>query len=59
MNKQVTKKVWQVGGNGLTAIGDAGIYMVKSGDQAALIDAGTGKGHKKLFKNIKECGVSA
>ena len=57
MNKQITRKVWQVGGNGLTAVGDAGIYMVKSGDQAALIDAGTGKGYKRLFRNIKECGV--
>ena len=56
---QITKDVWQVGGDGLTAPGDAAIYMIGSGDQAALIDAGTGMGHKRLITNIETCGVSA
>ena len=53
----ITKEVWQVGGNGLTAPEDAAIYMVRSGDQAALIDAGTGREHKRLIANIKKCDV--
>jgi glyoxylase-like metal-dependent hydrolase (beta-lactamase superfamily II) len=57
MNMYITKEVRQVGGNGLTAPEDAAIYMIRSGDQAALIDAGTGKGHKRLITNIKNADV--
>ncbi|MFO8163355.1 MAG: hypothetical protein R6T98_02345 [Desulfatiglandales bacterium] len=50
---QITKEVWHVGGNGLTTPEDAAIYLIRFGDQAALIDAGTGNGHKRLITNIK------
>ena len=56
---QITKEVWQVGGDSLTDPEDAAIYMICFGEQAALIDAGTGTGHKRLIKNIEKCGVNA
>ena len=54
---QITREVWQVGGDGLTAPEDAAIYMLHFGEQAVLIDAGTGREHKRLIKNIQKCGV--
>jgi glyoxylase-like metal-dependent hydrolase (beta-lactamase superfamily II) len=45
----------QVGGMGLTDPSDAGVYLVRFGDKAALIDAGTGRGSERLTKNINEC----
>ncbi len=56
---QITKEVWQVGGDSLTAPEDAAIYMLCFEEQAALIDAGTGKGHKRLISNIEKCGINA
>ena len=56
---QITKEVWQVGGDSLTDPEDAAIYMICFGEQAALIDAGTGKGHKRLISNIEKCGINA
>jgi glyoxylase-like metal-dependent hydrolase (beta-lactamase superfamily II) len=40
---------------GLTAPSDAAVYLVRFGDKAALIDAGTGRDHPQLKKNIAEC----
>jgi glyoxylase-like metal-dependent hydrolase (beta-lactamase superfamily II) len=39
----------------LTDPSDACVYLVRFGDKAALIDAGTGRGHQRLTKNIGEC----
>jgi glyoxylase-like metal-dependent hydrolase (beta-lactamase superfamily II) len=52
---RIMKNVWQVGGEGLTAPGDAAVYLICMGNRAALIDAGTGSGHGRLVKNIAEC----
>jgi glyoxylase-like metal-dependent hydrolase (beta-lactamase superfamily II) len=49
---QVSKNVWQVGGSGLTAPEDAAIYLVRFGDDAALIDAGCGRGTQKLCTQV-------
>jgi len=56
---KITKEVWQVGGDRLTAPEDASIYMLCFEEQAALIDAGTGKGYKRLITNIERCDVNA
>ena len=56
---QITEEIWEVGGGSLTNPEDAAIYLICFGEQAALIDAGTGKGHKRLISNIKKCGVNA
>jgi hypothetical protein len=37
---KIIEDLWQVGGEGLTAPGDAAVYLVRFGRQAALIDAG-------------------
>ncbi|MCX5895960.1 MAG: MBL fold metallo-hydrolase [Proteobacteria bacterium] len=49
---QITDTIWQVGGDSMTAPGDAAIYLVAFDDKAALIDAGCGRGHGKLIQNI-------
>jgi glyoxylase-like metal-dependent hydrolase (beta-lactamase superfamily II) len=55
VTKKIRNNLWQVGGQGLTDLSDAGVYLVRFGDKVALIDAGTGRGHTKLTKNIAEC----
>ncbi|AFM24307.1 MBL fold metallo-hydrolase [Desulfomonile tiedjei] len=55
MSIKVRNNLWQVGGMELTDPSDAGIFLVRFGDKAALIDAGSGRGHSKLRKNIAEC----
>ena len=56
---QITKEVRQVGGDSLTAIEDAAIYLICFEEHSALIDAGTGKGHKRLISNIQKYGINA
>ena len=45
---KITQNLWQVGGGSLTAPEDAAVYLVRFGEQAALIDAGCGRGHQRL-----------
>lgn len=52
---QIFENIWQVGGDGLSAPGDAAIYLVSERDRAVLIDAGTGAGHGRLVENISSC----
>ena len=54
---KITKDIFQVGGNGLTAPGDAAIYLINFGRNVALVDAGCGWALGRLFKNILDCGV--
>ncbi|UCG66757.1 MAG: MBL fold metallo-hydrolase [Deltaproteobacteria bacterium] len=56
---KVTEEVWQVGGGSLTDPEDAAVYLIGFDEQAALIDAGTGKAHERLAANIEKWGVSA
>jgi len=51
----IRSNLWQVGGMELTDPSDAGVYLVRFGDKAALIDAGTGRNHSQLIKNIAAC----
>ena len=44
-----------MGGRGLTDPYDAAVYLLRFGDKAALIDAGTGRNHPQLIRNIAEC----
>ena len=48
---KIAQNLWQVGGGSLgslTAPEDAAVYLVRFGEQAALIDAGCGRGHQRL-----------
>lgn len=49
---KIIEDLWQVGGEGLTTPGDAAVYLVRFGRQAALIDAGCGPGHRRLVDNV-------
>ncbi len=55
MSIRIRNNLWQVGGGGLSDPADAAAYLVRFGDKAALIDAGSGKGHARLKKHIAEC----
>ncbi len=52
---RIKNNLWQVGGRGLTDPSDAAVYLVRCGEKAALIDAGTGRDHQALTRNIAEC----
>lgn len=47
---QVTNEIHQVGGSGLTGSEEA-IYLIRFGEEAALVDAGCGKAKERLFRN--------
>ena len=49
---EILQNLWLVGGGDLTAPEDAAIYLIRSGEQAALIDAGCGNSHERLVENI-------
>lgn len=55
MHTSIMKDLWQVGGEGLTASGDAAVYLIRCGDQAALVDAGCGRAPGALVANIDDC----
>jgi glyoxylase-like metal-dependent hydrolase (beta-lactamase superfamily II) len=52
MKMEIIKNLWQVGGGSLTAPEDAAVYLVRFGNQAALIDSGCGSAHGRLVENI-------
>jgi glyoxylase-like metal-dependent hydrolase (beta-lactamase superfamily II) len=52
---RIMDSLWQVGGMELTDPSDAAVYLVRFGDKAALVDAGSGRGHSKLRESIAEC----
>lgn len=54
---QITKEIFQVGGNHLTSPEDAAIYLVNFDEHAALVDAGGGGAQDRLLTNIQKCGV--
>ena len=57
-SQQITDDIHQVGGGNLTSPEDAAVYLVRSEDRAALVDAGCGYSQIQLFQNIEACGVS-
>jgi glyoxylase-like metal-dependent hydrolase (beta-lactamase superfamily II) len=52
---KILDPLWQVGGDDLSAAGDAAIYLVRFGPEAVLIDAGCGPGHWQVVNNIALC----
>ncbi|MBW1680218.1 MAG: MBL fold metallo-hydrolase [Deltaproteobacteria bacterium] len=55
---KIADGVFQVGGGSLTSPEDAAIYLVRSGAQAALVDAGCGGAVERLMENIRSCGIA-
>lgn len=55
--EEVCEGVWAVGGPELSASPDAAVYLVDGGGEAALIDAGTGRGADRIRDNVLATGV--
>ncbi len=55
--EKITDDILQVGGGNLTSPEDAAVYLVRSDDRAALVDAGCGYSQTRLFQNIEASGV--
>ena len=55
MVNEILENLWQVGGGDITGGGDAAVYLVRFGEKAALIDAGTGSRPAVLAANIEAC----
>ncbi|MDY6968029.1 MAG: MBL fold metallo-hydrolase [Spirochaetota bacterium] len=49
---KITSQIYQVGGSSESHPSDASIYLIKNGENAALVDAGTGRGHQQVMNNI-------
>ncbi len=57
MAMKITSEVFQVGGGHLTSPEDAAIYLIKFGQESALVDAGCGQATEKLLANVRKCGA--
>ncbi len=57
MTREICGDVFLVGSSELTDSGDCMVYLVKLGEQAVLIDAGTGRATDPLLANVKRSGV--
>lgn len=55
--RKITEEIFQVGGAGLTAPDDAAVYLIRSKEHAAVVDAGCGRSIDGLFENVASCGV--
>ncbi len=53
----ITSEIFQVGGSGLSHSSDAAVYLINSGSEAALIDAGTGSATDRILTNIESAGI--
>ena len=53
----ITREIFQVGGQGLTAPEDAAIYLIDFAGHAALVDAGAGRAQKRLLDHLATVGV--
>ena len=56
--RKITSEIFQVGGSGFTSSDDAAVYLIVQGDGAALVDAGSGRGHDRLIQAVRACGVN-
>ena len=57
MAMEITREIFEVGGGHLTSPEDAAIYLIKFGEESALVDAGCGLAMERLFANIRKCGT--
>jgi glyoxylase-like metal-dependent hydrolase (beta-lactamase superfamily II) len=54
---KITSHVSQVGGAEDSDPADAAIYLIADGGEAALVDAGTGRGTHRVLANLRRAGV--
>ena len=55
---RITSQIYQVGGSQESHPSDGSIFLITNNLEAALIDAGTGRGHDEVIKNILNLGIS-
>jgi len=55
---KITREIYLVAGEGLSAAEDAAAYLIVFGTHAAMVDAGCGWSVDRIYGNILECGVS-
>lgn len=53
----ITCEIFQVGGQELTAAEDAAIYALAFQGRAALVDAGAGRGQRRLLHHLATVGI--
>ncbi|HPQ55411.1 MAG TPA: MBL fold metallo-hydrolase, partial [Spirochaetota bacterium] len=54
---QITSNIFQVGGSSESHPSDAAVYLIIAGTEGILIDAGTGKGTRRILTNISSAGI--
>jgi len=54
---KITSNIFTIAGGSDSDSSDAMAYLVKSGHEAAVIDAGTGKATEKIIENIRNTGT--
>ena len=57
MTMKITSHICQVGGSEESHVSDASVFLIVDGREAALVDAGTGRGHNEIISNIERVGV--
>ncbi|MGA2401185.1 MAG: MBL fold metallo-hydrolase [Syntrophobacteraceae bacterium] len=57
MAVKITSEIFQVGGGPLTLAEDAAIYLIRFGEESALVDAGCGNDTERLLENIRKAGT--
>jgi len=55
---QITREIFQVGGDRFTSPEDAAVYLINFDGHAALVDAGCGRAQNRLLANIQAGGVN-
>ncbi|WP_027718888.1 MBL fold metallo-hydrolase [Desulfovirgula thermocuniculi] len=54
--QQVCRRVYQIGGPGITGRRDCCVYLVDGGSQLAIIDAGLGESAPAIVENVRRLG---
>jgi glyoxylase-like metal-dependent hydrolase (beta-lactamase superfamily II) len=54
---KITSDIHLVGGSGSSDPSDAAVYLIASGGEAALVDAGTGGGTGRVIANVRKAGA--
>jgi glyoxylase-like metal-dependent hydrolase (beta-lactamase superfamily II) len=54
---KITSTVYLVGGSTRSDPADAAIYLIRGNGESALVDAGTGRGHSSVVKNIESLAI--
>ncbi len=54
---EITSNIFLIGGPSHSHPSDAQIFLIRSDNEAAMIDCGTGEGTEEVLSNMRECSV--